>query len=217
MIPLHVRASLTGALSLPDGYIHLDALLAAAVVLRDEIPPAHTAEEIVPVEIPVAREPGGCFHLASAAVALWEKMETRYTQRRFPVTEAAVRSAMKSINLSAGRQKNYRIPMEAGHVEGDRLDWWCVGEPGEIRSLLDLVTHVGRKRSAGLGRVREWVVDECEPWEDFPVLGRDAEALRHLPLDWPGLGEHLVRWGRVSYPYWLRADLAEVAAPLAAL
>lgn len=215
MIPLRVVAHLSGLggpLSMPDGYIHLDALLAAAVCLRDEIPPALTAEELVPIEIPVEREPGGRFHLCSASISAWEQMEVRYLQRRFPVDLAATMTDMKRVNLAAGAQKNFRIPMEAGRVSGDRLTWFLVGDREGVSALLSLVSHLGKRRGVGLGKVARWEIEPCETWPGFPVV-LEGKPLRHLPPDWPGLEAPDVRDGNLSYPYWLRQTETLVACP----
>jgi len=214
--PLRVTATLSGPVSVPEGYVHLDALLAYAVALREQLPPARTEDEMVPIEIPVEREPGGRFHLASAAVADYEVMELRHTHRRFPVAEAQGMGTpkLRRINLSAGPQKNFRIPMETGHLYEDRLEWVCTGDRGAVLDLLYLVSHIGRKRSAGLGRVVRWNVEECEAWAGFPVLAEGGAALRHLPIDWPELGDHEQRYGCLTYPYWLQSRETLIAAPL---
>lgn len=216
MEPLRVVAHLSGLggpLSMPDGYIHLDALLAFAVCLRDEIPPALSSAELVPIEIPVAREPEGRFHLCSASISAWDQMERRYTQRRFPIDLAPVLTDMKRVNLAAGAQKNFRVPLEAGRVVGDMLTWFLVGDREGVRALLSLVSHLGKRRGVGLGKVARWDVEPCEPWGDgFPVV-LDGKPLRHLPLDWPGLDAPGVREGNLSYPYWLRETETLIACP----
>lgn len=202
---LQITARLQGAISLPGGPLALDSLLAAAVAIRDNIPPATTPAEIVPIEIPIAREPTGRFHLASFSVCAFEVHERRYTNRRFPVEEAQAMGApsIRRIDVSAGPSKSYRIPREAGHVEDDVLRWFCIGDAAEIRALLDLISYLGKKRAVGLGRVLSWSVGSCEPWDGFPVL-RDGQPLRPLPPDWPGLAPDAERAYRtLTYPYWI--------------
>lgn len=211
MTPLRITACLDGPLVLHEP-LHLDALLAAAVAVRDNLPPAHTAAELVPIEIPVQRSECGRYHLASAAQASWTQHATRYLQRRFPVEQAQVISTMRSVKISAGPCKSYRIPYEAGWL--DSLAWWCVGDRPAIEALLSLIHYLGKKRSVGYGRVTRWQVDDAEPWTGFPVLSPGGEALRHLPLDTPGLVDPSPRFGNLTYPYWLRATEELVAGCL---
>lgn len=214
MTPLRITAHLDplGApLAMPDGYLHIDALLAAAVCVRDNVPPILDESDILPIEIPVQREPGGRFHLASASLPVdWLCHEKRYTQRRFPVEHAPYMTDMKRVNLAAGAQKNFRIPLDNGRVGA--LVWYLIGELVEIRQLLALISHLGKRRGVGYGKVSRWQVDECETWDGFPVV-RDGQPLRHLPPDWPGLVDPALRLGNTSYPYWRRSTEQEIAAP----
>lgn len=214
MIPLRITASLDplGApLAIPDGYVHIDGLLAFAVCIRDQIPPIIDESDILPIEIPVQREPGGRFHLASASLPVdWVCHEKRFTQRRFPVELAPHMTDMKRVNLSAGAQKNFRIPLDNGRVGA--LVWYLLGERQSVTDLLSLITHLGKRRGVGYGKVARWSVEPCETWDGFPVT-RDGEALRHLPPDWPGLVDPGLRMGCVTYPYWVRSRETEIAAP----
>src|SRR5512141_2354496 len=179
MEPLRVTARLAGQVSLPGGFLALDALLAAAVAVRDNLPPAppgHYQHIDVPLEWAVGRR----FHLASFAAADWEAHDLRHVNRRFPLDLAQDlgNAKLRRVNLSAGPTKSYRIPLEAGHVRGDALVWWCVGDATGVEELLRDVTHVGKKRGVGLGAVLSWEVVSCAPWgEGFPVV-RDCKPTR---------------------------------------
>lgn len=212
MTPLRIEALVPGPIYLPDGYIHLDALLAWAVCLRDNILPAHTEAELVPVEIPVSRSSCGRFHLASASLVEVLHHERRHLQRRFPVEQAQAVSAMRKIHVSAGPTKSYRIPYEVGYLRDGLCVFFAVGDEAGIRELLALVHYLGKKRSVGHGRVQRWAVDSCEPWEGFPCV-LDGQPLRHLPPDHPDLVEPNLRYGGLSYPYWLKSREQLVAAP----
>lgn len=214
MIPLRVTARIDGPLHLGAGYIHLDALLAERVWMLSGDPPAATPEEIVRYEVPLQYEPERRFHLASASIGGYERMERRHVVRRFPIAQAQALGGMDRIATGSGPHRDYRFPLETGHVRADALAWYAIGDEAEVRKLLGWVTHLGRRRAVGLGRVAQWRVEPCEPWEGFPVLGPDGAALRNLPLDWPGLGAHARRYGRITYPYHhLGGPEREVAAP----
>jgi hypothetical protein len=206
MRPLHVVASIPGGIALPHGPMALDGILAATEARRLGLPSAMTEDEVVPIEIPVAREPGGRFHLCSFSLGEFEEHDLHWINRRYPIPEAQAMAGakFKRIQISSGPCKSYRLPLEVGYLKGAKLEWYCVGDEQSICELLSGVTHVGKKRGVGNGEVREWKVEECEPWEGgFPVV-RDGVPLRTLPVDWPGVGQDADRaYATLTYPYWL--------------
>lgn len=211
--PLQVIAELAGAVAIPWGPIALDGLLAWATCAR--LGMAAPVDRIVTVGIPVALEPDGRFHLASFSIGEVEQYEQRWVNRRFPVPEAqafAVAS-FRRINISAGAQKSYRIPLETCHLQGDQMTWFAQGDRARVAKLLDVVTHLGKRRGAGHGKVRRWSVAPCEAWPGFPVV-RDGAPLRPLPADWPGLREGTDRRHcRLTFPYWLASGRVECTVP----
>lgn len=214
MQPLEVTVRLAGQVSLPGGMLALDSLLAAAVALRDAIPPAPPGG-YRHIDVPLEWAHGRRFHLASFAVADWEAHDVRHIHRRFPLDLAQDMGSpkLRRVNLSAGPTKSYRIPLEVGHVRGDGLTWWCVGDALQVLELLGLVTHVGKKRGVGLGEVFGWEVRPCTPWGDgFPVV-KDGRALRPLPPDWPGLVTPELAYANLTYPYWDKAREELCAMP----
>lgn len=213
MEPLRVVAEIPGAIALLGGPVALDALLAWAVAARDGLPNLEDAYE--PIEIPVAREPQGRFHLASCSEHQIEEYDRHWVNRRFPVAEAIVLGGprLRRVDQSAGPQRSYRIPMEVGYLTQGRMTWWCVGGAPEVRALLALVSHVGKKRATGHGRVVRWLVEPCEPWEGgFPVV-RDGRPLRPLPIDWRGLVEPETAYRALTYPYWQNERRELLAVP----
>lgn len=208
-VPLRVVAQLGGRIAIPGGPLALDALLAAAVCLREGVPPAPRVEDLRPIEIPVVRAAGGRFHLASFSMGAFEHYEKKFTNRRFPVemAQAIGAESVRRIGISGGPGKTYRIPLEVGHVAQDGLQWFCVGDPDEIRALLALVHYLGKRRGVGLGRVLGWTVEPAEPWEDwkgFPIVSPEGRPLRTLPANWPGLVDPMVGYKTISFPYWRR-------------
>lgn len=216
MTPLIVTATIRGELSLREP-VHFDALLAAAVAMRDDLPPAYTAAEVVPIEIPVEREPQGRFHLCSASLSAVEITVKRNTIKRYPLEEIKDMGSYRGkVNLAAGRTKHYCIPRPSAHLVDDRMTWYAIGEVSAIRDLLAWVTHVGKHRAVGYGAVESWEVrEEIEvPWEGFPVLDPQGMPLRALPPDWPGIAlDARRRMGRLTYPYWLMTEAEEVCVP----
>ena len=217
MRPLRVEAYLVSRVVMPvEGVLHLDAILMAAHARRDGLPmlaDQGAVERAEPLPIPIAKSDCGRYYLASASVGVPVARELRYVQRRFPLSEAIAMggSSLKRVATNAGACKAFRVPVETTHVP--TLVWYAVGEPHEVRELLGWVTRLGRRRAVGEGEVRAWRVEDCDPWEGFPVLSSDGRPLRYLPLDTPGLGEHTPRWARLMPPYWGRVGEEAVACP----
>lgn len=212
MTPVSVMAQLQGQIAHPDKPIALDALVAYAVVLRDQIPFASTYEEMARVPIPIAEEPGGRFHLCSHSLQCVEEVDeqVRRINKRPPVAEAQAmgrrlgKGGFRSMQINAGPSKGYRMPIETGHLLDDQIGWLAMAtDVAELESLLRLITHLGRRRGVGLGRVVSWTVETLsDTWDGFPVLDGDGRPLRPLPPDWPGLGNGAqVRMRRLTWPY----------------
>jgi len=211
--PLRVTATLRGAVAVPNGAIALDSLLGAAVASRFALPPPISPELLLPIEVPVAKV-GGIYQCSLGECEV-EIHEHRWVNRRFPVQEAQnlAESKFRTIRISTGACKSYRLPLDTVHLEHDAMTWWAIGDAAAIADLLENHIHyLGKKRSVGLGAVTRWEVDVLpEPWPGFPVL-RDGFPTRPLPLDWPGLSPEAEQAYRVlSPPYW-RRDLEVLAA-----
>lgn len=203
MTPIRIRAYLRSQIAMPKGPIALDSLLMALVCEREGVaPPATPQDARRDIEIPVAMEPGGRFHLASFAVYVPERFEGRFVNRRFPIDIAQnwAEPKLRRVLITGGPCKTYRLPMEVMHVAGDVLVWFCVGDAEPIRELLSVCTSLGKRRAVGLGRVRMWDVEPIEPWEGFPCVYK-GQALRPLPADWPGLIAPRLAMRVLSPPY----------------
>jgi CRISPR type IV-associated protein Csf3 len=201
--PLVITAELGGPVCLPNGRLHLDALLAAAVARRDGIQQALDLSMVQPIEIPVEREPQGRFHLCSSSLLEVEASELRYTNRRAPVEQYQTLGSkkIKTIQISLGANKSYRTPRYVSHSRDDLVSWFAVGDGTAIRELLDCIGHLGKRRAVGLGKVLRWTVEECDPWDGFPVV-RDGKPLRPLPTDWHGVTESKLGLCTITFPYW---------------
>lgn len=217
--PLVISCRVPQAICIPDGHLALDGLLAAAVVMATGQPPALTPQDCARVEIPVAREPEGRFHLASFAIYDVERRGRGYTNQRFPLQEAQEMGdeRLRRITITTGPCKSYRIPREHAFVADSAIRWYALGDADAILELLSVIRYLGKRRAVGLGKVvpGSWRADPIEPWPGFPVLGRDGEALRPLPMDWPWLGEHEPAYRTLTYPYHDRAAEEFCAGPVA--
>jgi hypothetical protein len=195
---MRVRAIVRAAVTGPPP---IDSLLASVEAQRAGLVAGFGP--LQPVEIPIARESAGRFHLCSAALAEYDAHELRWVNRKFPLAEAQIMAGprLKRVNISAGACKSYRLPHEAAWPKDDTITWFAAGDRDRVRELLGYVTHLGRRRAVGRGAVREWIVEPWETWEGFPVV-LDGKPLRPLPLDWPGLVEPAEGYGTLTFPYW---------------
>jgi CRISPR type IV-associated protein Csf3 len=125
---------------------------------------------------------------ASAVCAEWLRESLMMTRKRPAVAEMArysrpgPRAKSDKVLIASGRFKAWNKPYPTRLAL--KLVWYCVGDPNELRRCLDEVTHLGKLGSAGLGRILEWTVEECD--EDYSV-DRGGQLMRTMPLSHGGL------------------------------
>lgn len=215
MIPLKITATVPGPVSLPNHRPMLDALLMAAVAVRDGLPPPSL--EMCQIGIPVLQEQARGIYLCTEAQYVAEEYDRHWINRRFPIEEAQALGEVgfTRVLLGQGPTKSFRIPLEVCYLRDAQATWWCLGEDAPIRELLTVVTHLGKKRSVGKGEITSWSVEQCDTWPGFPVL-RDGAPLRALPLDWPGVVAADRGMRVLAPPYWERWRESECLVPMVA-
>ena len=214
MIPLRVTARFASPLAVPLFPVALDALLASVVC--DRAGYVAGVGEWHDVEVPIQRSSCGRFHMASVGHYRVARSVQGHIHKRSPVPEMTMvgSSTMRSINTATGLNKSFRLPLPLALVSAEGMHWWTIADADVIRPLVEGVRHIGKKRSAGRGRVAGWTVEPCEPWPGFPVLRPDGTPMRALPPDYPGVfpGPWL-GFGPLSYPYWDQARAQPVVQP----
>lgn len=205
--PLRVTATLAGGLTNPLRPPVLDALLAYAQAVHVELrEPALPGSPLAPVAIPLALSACGRFHLASFALAEVESYDDRprFVNRRFPLSEAQMYgdAKLRTINLSGGPCKSFRIPLEVGHLREDRVTWYALGDPAGVRALLVWITHLGKRRGVGLGKIATWTVetpDTAWTWEGAGWT--ETRALAPVWRPWEMRDdEPVARWRDAVFP-----------------
>lgn len=224
MEPLRVVAHLGSEIANPGRLPALDALLAyAQATWIEERPPYDESKPCPEVDIThalaAARDDAGrvLYHLATVGLGRVEQhLRGRFVNRRMPIDRMQYLSTRGgTLNTSGGPAKSFRLPLETGWLAGDRVTWFCVGDAGEIERLLGPVTHLGKRRAVGLGRVARWEVRPCPSWGDgFPVLF-EGVPLRNLPLDAlpPEARAPFESWGTITYPYRRHLEVACLVPP----
>lgn len=232
MRPIRITAHLAGGLAVNLGEgITIDSPLAYAVLLErggeaffdahpanDEL--ARTSAEPDPA-LPLAVHREGDLWLYQASLAEvhgHHGTDLRHWNKRFDdalaqaYIDALDLTRRTKVNTASGEFKAYHQPIYIELVE--RLVWYAVGDPEEVRRLLtEHVTHLGKKRNRGCGVVMGW---EVEPWEGRPdrwLWQEDGDLARAVPTAMrPGwTGE--VAWAGYRPPYWLAAHQTWCAVP----
>jgi len=83
-----------------------------------------------------------------------------------------------NVLIEKGRYKSYHMPVY--YRIAIRIHWYCVGDRDEIEQLLMTVTHIGKKRVYGWGRVLAW---EVTPWHADWSVWRDGRLTRGVPVE----------------------------------
>lgn len=203
--PLRVTASLASGIVFNFRPM-LDGILAAVYARRaglNLIP--ISVEDLVPIQVPIATSGCGRFALCSEAQFDVEEHEDRYKQRR-PVTEQFARLApkVKSVKITGGPNKAYRVPYRVQLMRDDVVTWYALGDRAMVTELLQEVFFLGKHRGSGKGQVESWDVEPCDPWEGFPIL-QDGTPLRPLPEDYPGVTGARFEYRVLTPPYWMQA------------
>lgn len=221
MTPLKISAAIEGQIMGPQ--TRLDGLLASAVAQQLGMPPIgaqHGDEldrDLARLREAVAQliklDPSGFFWASDAQFEV-EEHERRFVNRRFPVDRVVSLGSdkVKRVELGTGLSKSYRIPTRACFLRDDSISWFVTGNQSQIVPLLASVTHLGKKRSLGLGKVLQWHYKPIEPWQGFPIM-RDGRPLRALPTDYQGLVEFRTAMSVLSFPYWRFQDERPCAVP----
>jgi hypothetical protein len=80
--------------------------------------------------------------------------------------------------IEQGRYKAYHMPLF--YYVADKVEWYCVGDRTRIADLLSTVTHAGKKRVQGWGRIIRW---EIESWPEDWSVWRDGKLTRGVPAE----------------------------------
>jgi len=209
--PLIITAELTTPIIHAErDRTHLDGILSAAALTDHPVAGKYDDDTVVPLPLDLAWvSPHGlplwaCTPLMPAGGG----METReYWHKRYPSHRAEFGDKLNAVT-SAGRWKEYRVPVHAQSI--DRLHALAIGNADEIERLLAGMTHVGKKASMGYGRVARWSVT---PGAHTLV---DVLALRPVPVayyDDDASHGHLVRNRAWTPPYWYAPRWADCWMP----
>lgn len=169
--------------------IALDGLLAGVVHSRGkaelleaggEHTPLVDQEDVPDLDLPLARcGPGEDWHWAATCAwpgpGVMERPPEVVTWITRPdhrhLTDLTGPDVRQHVDEDAGRYRRYAMPLLVTITES--VIWRAVGDPDQIRDLLEQVSAIGKKRASGHGHVTAWDVEEA------PSLTRWAASHTH--------------------------------------
>jgi len=167
------------------------------------------AETDTAVPIADCRVPGCVFPIAMASAA-WLSPDATPTVRWRRRKLRAEHYARDTVKASQGDTKACNLP--AATVTALYADWYVFGDRERIRALLPDATHIGGKRSGGLGLVHGWEVEptDCSWW----FTGPGGRLMRALPAGdmLPPMSD--LREGTLRIPYWHPRTRCLCAVPI---
>lgn len=197
--PLIISARLaTPVVHAEPGITHLDSIITSAAITSH--PVASRWGRNVPAVVPLPFE---LLWVSDDGLPLWACTPLmanlpgidgrEYWHKRYP-TDRADFGKRLSANTTSGRWREYRVPMPVQSV--GTLHALAIGNAAEIERLLAYITHIGKKGSAGYGRVAQWSVTESSHTVD------DIMRLRPIPVASGLVAEGAVKVRPWTPPYW---------------
>lgn len=205
---------------------HIDSILAYHSLLQlfpEDFYDMH--ETRPPLESPLPLEKrsnnaGQWWWAASAAkyilelesIATWKK---RWDEEHDYLVEEPDKRLFR-IDHKAGHYKAYNMPILLRSAKV--LSFCCVGNLEEIERLLSKVTHMGKKRSQGWGRIRKIAITDSD--YDWSCWDREGKPMRAIPMNSQEILEITNKTGgvhlaNVAYraPYWWPGNKALCVIP----
>lgn len=199
MKPMRVTAIMGEPVCYYGDGLHLDSMLAYAMFRESGLEP--DSLEPVDFELPLKKWKFRNFwgwH-SSREIADWRKDGKLEIRKKVEIQKMQEWSSDKSVNVGSGPMKAYNLELPTR--QAFTIHWYCVGDENEVERLLNThVQHIGKKRSVGMGKVMQWVVDESE--KDFSIE-KSRQLMRAMPVGFPlGCDWSGTRIVGIRPPYW---------------
>lgn len=181
--PLKITAKLLdGRVNTSDGLIYLDAILYHAWFLKYD-PKVLTGEKKGTTKhygLPLLNLPNNQY---AASVGFYEEYDQNieyWNKRpRWDKHQRMLNTDKGKIKTSVGLERAYRMPQIIRTISDP--EFYCIGTKEKIIDLLSYIPAIGKKPSAGWGKVIEWTVEDFE--EDWTVYSDKYGIMRPLPID----------------------------------
>ena len=198
MEPLVITAYLRcGVIS--DPWLPLDGLLLYEMCRRENGGPADAsmpglgsalalAGKVPPSPLALVRD--GCYQYHACSFAHWglpcEEGRDHWNKRFDASLVDLLDARYRRIDTGSGRYRSYHMPVF--YRVAPWVRWYAVGNRDAVRSLLERVPALGKKRVHGWGRVTRWEVErvECDrslivdgvPQRSIPVTPQSRRIVR---------------------------------------
>ena len=172
---IKVTAHLLAPVVTGGGYMTLDGLLAA--LLFDQLQDVEAAHAAIPV-----RQTDGLFH-ASAAIMEASRSHVSFIAALRP--DHSIDPALILKNKHGQLHRKFdtsltNVMNSYALLTAPTVTWYADGDADRIRSLLEPVQFIGKRRASGFGHVARW---EIEPDDLDGIEGPFGEPLRPVPVD----------------------------------
>lgn len=163
--PLLITAQLvTPVIHAERDMTHLDAVLSFAALTNHPVETVYPDKGVcvvpLPLELAWVSPQGLPLWACTPLMPVGDTHESReYWHKRYPGHRAEFGQKLNAVT-TAGRWKEYRTPVAAQHV--NTLAALCIGNAEEIKTLLAVVSHIGKKGGMGYGRVAKWHVEAAD-------------------------------------------------------
>lgn len=217
LVIAHLASPLAGDAPMLDGLLEFE--MAQRQGLANKIRRDQPAPPIGAIHIPMLIQRLGVWPVpcSSSPIYAAENDRHEFVAKRLAV-EFSEELAPENRNVVAmGNSvfKSYRIPLRIRSIK--QVAWFCQGHRGPILKLLKSVKAIGKKRSVGYGRIREWTAEEVPgelhwyaPHESGQVLMRPLPIGPWLPRELLGFK---VDFAGVIAPYWHPDRYDEIVTP----
>lgn len=115
---------------------------------------------------------------------------------------------VQRVQIGRGLYRAYHMPVY--YRSALWIDWFCCGEREQIAALLAPVTHIGKKRAQGWGRVMRWEIEAVA--EDWSVW-KGGALMRTLPVFAADGLPNRQAWYGLRPPYYVASNQTLVWMP----
>jgi CRISPR type IV-associated protein Csf3 len=140
----------------------------------------------------------------------WTQEGQDYWNKRFDSSFADLVNFNKrrgKVAIAQGPYKAYHMPIF--YRVAEKIIWYCIGDRERITELLLTVTHIGKKRSQGWGRVMQWdIIEITDNWSTH----KDGHLTRGIPVFDASQPCDLMYYG-LRPPYYSKWNQLPIARP----
>jgi len=211
MIPLQIDCQLSGPWCPPQFGLHLDGLVAWAMV-DEHVRAGADVESYEPIlaGLPLDKHESGVWMASQFFPVGWMGQERRYVTGKTPVQHLALSIGAGVVDTAGGSiidtvrgiAKDHAGYITIEHVRGLRA--WCIGDEDAIREYLNRVFAIGARTRMGFGTLKPF--EDGSLWRIEPSDESEEKwKLRSSPVQITQ--ESYCARGAWKPPYWRGDDI----------